>query len=127
MTRILVTGDRECRDLERIYMELDALLPTMSAFMCGGEPGADTLAWDWGWSRNFHCERCIADWRQHGRAAGPLRNARMIAEGRPDLVLAFPGVRGTADCVRNAEAAGIRVVRNGREGCDPFSEGLVEN
>ena len=52
-----------------------------------------------------------ADWRTHGRAAGPLRNARMIAEGKPDLVIAFKGNRGTQDCCRKAEAAGIPVRR----------------
>ncbi len=50
-----------------------------------------------------------ADWHEHGRAAGPIRNARMIAEGRPDLVIAFPGGRGTADMVSRARKAGIEV------------------
>ena len=44
------------------------------------------------------------------RGAGPERNARMLAEGRPDLVVAFPGGTGTADMVRRAKAAGVRVV-----------------
>jgi hypothetical protein len=30
---------------------------------------------------------------------------------RPDVVLAFPGGKGTADMVRRAERAGIRVIR----------------
>lgn len=51
-----------------------------------------------------------ADWEQCGRQAGPLRNARMLAEGRPDAVIAFPGGKGTADMVRKARAAGLPVV-----------------
>lgn len=51
-----------------------------------------------------------ADWHRDGKAAGPIRNRRMLLEGMPDLVVAFPGGRGTADMVRRARAAGIEVV-----------------
>ena len=51
-----------------------------------------------------------ADWAKHGRKAGPIRNQRMIDEGRPDLVVAFPGGTGTADMVERARVAGIRVI-----------------
>jgi predicted Rossmann-fold nucleotide-binding protein len=34
----------------------------------------------------------------------------MLAEGRPDAVIAFPGGKGTADMVRKARAAGLPVV-----------------
>lgn len=51
-----------------------------------------------------------ADWRKYGKSAGPLRNQQMIDEGKPDLVVAFPGGTGTADMVRRAKAAGIRVI-----------------
>ena len=34
----------------------------------------------------------------------------MLDEGKPDLVIAFPGGRGTADMVRKANRAGVKVV-----------------
>jgi hypothetical protein len=37
-----------------------------------------------------------ADGKKHGRAAGPIRNQKMPEE-KPELVVAFPGGRGTAD------------------------------
>ena len=45
-----------------------------------------------------------------------MRNARMLAEGKPDLVVAFPGGRGTADMVAQARKAGVRVVLAGTDG-----------
>lgn len=51
-----------------------------------------------------------ADWYAQGRAAGPIRNQRMLDEGKPDLVVAFPGGRGTADMVNRATRAGVKVV-----------------
>lgn len=51
--------------------------------------------------------------RPYNAKAGPDRNQRMIDEGRPDLVVAFPGGRGTADMIRRATEAGIEVFRIG--------------
>lgn len=59
-----------------------------------------------------------ADWSRHGKAAGPIRNREMLTEFRPDedyvrhvdLLIAFPGNAGTADCVRQARELGIPVL-----------------
>lgn len=48
-----------------------------------------------------------ADWKTHGKVAGPLRNAQMASEA--DAVIAFPGGRGTADMVGKARKIGIPV------------------
>lgn len=36
-----------------------------------------------------------ADWKTEGRHAALIRNERMLREGKPDLVIAFPGGNGT--------------------------------
>lgn len=53
-------------------------------------------------------EQHPADWKAHGRAAGPLRNREMVAAGA-DVCLAFPmgASRGTRGCIALAQAAGI--------------------
>src|SRR5262249_11454324 len=50
-----------------------------------------------------------ADWGQFGSGAGPIRNSKMLAEGKPEMVLAFPGGRGTANIVEQARSAGVSV------------------
>jgi hypothetical protein len=50
-----------------------------------------------------------ADWNKHGRSAGFRRNLEM-AEMQPDVVLACPGGRGTANMVEIARSKGLRVV-----------------
>lgn len=76
----------------------------------GGAAGADHFADGWAAVQKVPTTIFEARWDKDGRAAGPIRNQRMLDEGKPDLVLAAPGGNGTADMVRRAKAAGVRVV-----------------
>lgn len=51
-----------------------------------------------------------ADWKRHGKSAGPIRNQLMLYETQPHIVVAFPGGRGTADMVRKAKHRGGKVI-----------------
>jgi hypothetical protein len=42
-------------------------------------------------------------------SAGPRRNARMLADSKPDAGVIFPGGRGTEDMERRLRAAGVPV------------------
>ena len=116
---VLVCGDRNWRNPEPIQHELLALKRAGAAVLVhGAARGADSLAADIGARLGFVVRAFPADWKSFGRAAGPIRNARMLAEGHPDLVLAFHDniaqSRGTADMVRRARNAGVptRIVRS---------------
>lgn len=112
--RVLVCGGREYTDKAALWSVLDAIgPPEVSAIISGMARGADTLAAEWAERFGFPLQKFPADWTAHGRAAGPLRNQRMIDEGQPELVVAFPGGKGTADMVLRAEKAGIPVRRVG--------------
>lgn len=76
--------------------------------MHGGANGADTLAGAWAKLRGIQTVVCAAGWDLLGKAAGYIRNKRM-AELEPDLVVAFPGGRGTANMVQIAKERGITV------------------
>jgi hypothetical protein len=56
------------------------------------------------------CLRVSAEWEKFGKKAGFIRNEKMLALGKPDLVVAFPGGVGTAMMVRLARKQGIRVI-----------------
>src|SRR5690348_8540698 len=57
----------------------------------GAARGVDTVALDWAVINWCPSEEYPADWDTHGKAAGPIRNKQMLEEGKPDLVVAFPG------------------------------------
>ena len=111
--RVLVCGGRDYCDSSRVWGELDTLRRTARhdamVVIQGGAHGADQIARDWCVSRKVPYDNYPADWNTHGKAAGPIRNQRMLDVGKPDLVIAFPGGRGTADMVRRARAAGVLV------------------
>jgi len=69
----------------------------------GAARGADALADAWGYTMAVPVERVPADWKANGRAAGPIRNQKMLDEHKPTVVIAFPGGRGTADMVARSK------------------------
>lgn len=97
-----------------VYDTLDRY--DLSVIAEGGADGADRMAREWAKIRTVRCLRYYAHWHLHGRGAGPIRNQRMLDEFKPDAVIAFPGGKGTADMVRRAKAAGVRVIEVEQEG-----------
>lgn len=73
--------------------------------------GADFLAQRWALVRGLASMEFIASWTKFGKAAGPIRNEWMLKYGQPDLVVAFPGGRGTENMVKLADEAGVEVRR----------------
>lgn len=122
--RLLVCGGRDYTDRSRVYNEIaiainwepkggyanDSWLPPKgTVIISGGAPGADQMAVDWAVIHWVPLEEYIAAWEVYGKAAGPMRNVQMLEQGKPDLVLAFPGGKGTANMVAQARAAGVLI------------------
>jgi|SRR5580700_6683438 hypothetical protein len=112
MTTVLVCGGRDYANREHVFAMLDALHAkyNFTHLIEGGARGADSFARGWAMKRGLSRYTYYADWNAYGVRAGPIRNSNMLADGRPTLVVAFPGGRGTADMLRKARAAGVEVV-----------------
>jgi hypothetical protein len=110
--RLLVCGGRNYSNITRVAQTLDRVhrVRGIAVVIHGGARGADAIAGIWAWRKRIEIKAYPADWHTHGRAAGPIRNQRMLDEGRPDMVVAFKGGRGTADMVRRARQACIPVL-----------------
>lgn len=109
--RVLVTGDRRWSDPTLLADVLDDL-PDITELIEGGALGADGMASQWAWARGIPKTRVNADWKAYGRAAGAIRNQKML-DTKPDLVVALhddlANSRGTGHMVRIAKAAGVEV------------------
>ena len=118
--RVLVCGGREYADwtkleqtLGDLYWSLDLEEQNIFVLISGGAAGADTLARRFARQNNlvpYNFEEYKADWDKYGKAAGFIRNQQMLDEGKPDLVIAFEGGRGTADMIQRAKKAKIKVI-----------------
>lgn len=106
--RVLVCGGREYLNIDFVYQVLDTL-DGVSEIIEGGARGVDTIARHWAKERGVPVRTFRADWQKHKKSAGPIRNGQMLREGKPDLVIAFPGGRGTANMVEQAIRAGVPV------------------
>lgn len=114
--RILVTGSRDWLDWQAVCRELakaaEGVPGGSVVLVSGGARGADHAAEAYAGAMDWGIEVHPGDWATHGRAAGPKRNAEMIAAGA-DVCLAFirNGSRGATHCADLAEAFGIPVRR----------------
>jgi hypothetical protein len=110
--RVLVCGGREFANRQMLTAALNRLHLErgIGLIISGGARGADTMAEWWAKGIGVPCDVYEADWISLGPKAGPIRNQRMLEEGKPDLVMAFPGGRGTADMVRRGKEAGVEVI-----------------
>jgi hypothetical protein len=113
MRKILVCGSRDYEDYDKIEKTVRDFLTKDTIFIQGGAPGADTLAGQIARNNGVHCAQVDALWNSFGRAAGPLRNAAMLAL-EPEIVFAFytnyAKSRGTKNMVKQAKGKGVRVV-----------------
>ena len=109
--RVLVCGGRGLDNQERVWQALNELdgEGVIDVVIEGGASGADALAFKWATVHSRGTLTFNADWSQ-GRKAGPLRNQKMLDDGKPDVVLALPGGPGTADMVRRARKANVKVI-----------------
>ena len=111
LMRVLVCGGRNYTDWRAVSDALRRLHDNtpIEIIIHGCASGADTLAARWAFLAGICVHAFGADWAPHGKAAGPIRNQQMLDKGRPNLVVAFPGGKGTADMLRRAEAAGVKI------------------
>jgi hypothetical protein len=109
--KVLVCGSRDWADQDAIADVLaDFTTEPDVEVMHGDAAGADRLAGEVASFYGFSVRKFPADWRAHGKAAGPIRNLRMLDE-KPDCVLAFQrnGSRGTQHTIDEARKRGIPV------------------
>lgn len=115
--RILICGGRDFDDWKLFTQAIEKHVgifrgpnPDITIIQ-GGAKGADFLAKVYAKFVGFSQVEYPADWNTYRKAAGMIRNKQMLSEGKPNLVIAFPGGAGTANMVSLAKAANVPVVQ----------------
>lgn len=86
---VIVTGSRNWIDKSIIRMAI-IQAGKISLLVHGGCRGADVIAGEVASSLGISVIACQANWRLYGKSAGRIRNAQMLNDYKPDLILAFP-------------------------------------
>ena len=124
--RLLVCGGRQYDNRTHVFATLDRVHAKrpIAVVIHGKAAGADTLAGEWADANGIEVWAFPANWERDGRGAGPIRNQAMLDASKPGGVVAFPGGSGTADMVRRAEAAGVKVMHV--KPVEDWLEGYIE-
>lgn len=110
--RLIIAGSRTIEDMAVVEQALQAANASperVQEVVSGAARGVDRLGEQWAARHGIKVKRFPADWRKHGRAAGPLRNAEMAAYAT-HLVAVWDGQsRGTKSMIELTRARGLRV------------------
>lgn len=107
--KIIIAGGRDL-DPEDVFHSLNWLSYRFEAteIVSGGAKGAEEGGERWAKFYNIPIKRFNANWNQHGRRAGPIRNREMAKYA--DVAVLFPGGKGTESMKREAERFGLEIV-----------------
>ena len=107
--RIAVTGGRNFSDEALVNWAFREIgLGYGDVLVHGACRGADEICARVAQFYGAYVEPHPADWKGHGKAAGPMRNREMLS-ANVDMLIAFPGGRGTANAVMTARELGVSV------------------
>lgn len=110
--KVLVCGGRDYTDyaaLAKVLTELHGER-NITEIIHGDARGADRMSGTWAAANNIPVNVFPACWNIHKNAAGAIRNHKMLAESKPDVVVAFAGGNGTKDMVKISLDAGVDVI-----------------
>ncbi len=99
--KVIIAGSRDITDYDLVSGQIEILLKehdiTVTEVVSGRCRGVDAIGEKWAKSKGIPVILFPAQWFAHGKAAGPIRNAKMAEYA--DVLLAFPKgeSRGTWD------------------------------
>jgi hypothetical protein len=119
--KVIVAGSRDLDHMEHDHVIAEAMSRWLRehgqctpleqvTVLCGECRGADAIGSAIAQASGMPVQSCPADWKTHGRSAGPHRNQHMVDEADGLVVVRYPDSRGSADVLRRAQAKGIPVV-----------------
>ena len=111
--KVIIAGCRDFADYELLKEECDFYLqnqkPEDIVIVSGHASGADALGEHYALERDLQLETYTADWKAHGRAAGPIRNAQMASVAHALIAFWDGKSRETKNMIDMATKRGLQV------------------
>ncbi|SDM19742.1 DUF2493 domain-containing protein [Halarsenatibacter silvermanii] len=99
-----ITGTRSFNDYDRFKEVMDGF--KIDKIVSGGAKGTDKMAERYAVENGIEFEEFLPEWNKYGKAAGPIRNIKIVAAS--EIILAFHDgkSRGTQSTIDIAYKAG---------------------
>ena len=114
MTKIVICGCRDYNDYNAFKLYVDACISEITnedslTIISGHCSGVDMMGEQYAKEHGLGLEIFAADWKKYGRAAGPIRNKKMVDAA--DYIIAFwdQTSRGTKSTITYAKQQGKSV------------------
>ena len=109
--KVIIAGGRDFNNREVAFKCLDKRMWSKGDVIVSGHAsGADALGEEYAKAHGLDIDLHPANWREYGRAAGPIRN-REMAEVADKLIAFWDGKsRGTKNMISEAKEKGLCVV-----------------
>lgn len=103
--KIIIAGGRDFNDYELMKSKLDSIIvPGKTVTIISGmASGADALGVRYAKEKGYRLLPFPADWKMHGKAAGPIRNGAMAKNANTCVVFWNGKSPGTANMILNAK------------------------
>jgi len=107
--KLIIAGSRGIDDYDRVADAVDASGYAPDEVVSGTARGVDTLGERWAREHGVPVRRMPADWDEHGRAAGPIRNREMAAYGDALVAVWDEQSAGTRSMLREAYSRNLEM------------------
>lgn len=118
--KVVVCGGRNCKDRKLVFDTLSQLHEEkrFTQLAHGGAKGVDSLAGLWAIFNYVPVTVFLPDWIVYGKAAGVRRSVTMMQVFQPDILVAFPGGKGTNHTIEIAKRKKVKCIIVGDKSCD---------
>ncbi len=111
---VIIAGSRVYSNYEEAKEYILSCLEEMNngdpiTILSGGCKGADLLGERFAKENGFPVKRYLPDWKQFGRAAGPIRNKQMVAVCHKVICFWDGNSKGTESLIQYAKEAKKKV------------------
>lgn len=107
--KVIIAGSRTITDYKHVEEAAKLSKFEISEVVSGTAPGVDRLGELYGHELTVGVKRFPADWKTHGKNAGPIRN-RVMAEYAEALIAVWDGKSvGTKNMIDTARELSLRV------------------
>ena len=107
--KLIIAGGRNYELNIKDIAFLDSI-KGVTQVISGGAPGADNCGEMWANKNSIDIKVFKANWKKHGKAAGPIRNKEMAKYA--DAVALFPGGSGTESMYNEAIKGSLTIFTN---------------